>query len=245
MKFTSVTIIVGTTNEKESLICTVDIIMNSCSSEDIDKILLVKSKDASENCNFAIGLLEQKYPGKVFGLEQTRPFVGGAIRDGFDAASSSHIMLLPSDLGVDLRCVPLMIEKVKEKPSVISKTSRWLQKGSFHNYNDTRRLFNKAAQIFLRVLFGIGLTDFTSPVQTAPSEAYEKSNWKELNFPFLLEMVLVPLRLGYAFEEIPVQCFERKEGFSRNSVKQTALYLRTALRVRFTPKSKLVKEQKK
>lgn len=245
MKFTSVTIIVGTTNEKESLICTVDTIMNSCSSEDIDKILLVKSKDASENCNFAIGLLEQKYPGKVFGLEQTRPFVGGAIRDGFDAASSSHIMLLPSDLGVDLRCVPLMIEKVKEKPSVISKTSRWLQKDSFHNYNDTRRLFNKAAQIFLRVLFGIGLTDFTSPVQTAPSEAYEKSNWKELNFPFLLEMVLVPLRLGYAFEEIPVQCFERKEGFSRNSVKQTALYLRTALRVRFTPKSKLVKEQKK
>ena len=245
MKFTSVTIIVGTTNEKESLICTVDTIMNSCSSEDIDKILLVKSKDASENCNFAIGLLEQKYPGKVFALEQTRPFVGGAIRDGFDAASSSHIMLLPSDLGVDLRCVPLMIEKVKEKPSVISKTSRWLQKDSFHNYNDTRRLFNKAAQIFLRVLFGIGLTDFTSPVQTAPSEAYEKSNWKELNFPFLLEMVLVPLRLGYAFEEIPVQCFERKEGFSRNSVKQTALYLRTALRVRFTPKSKLVKEQKK
>lgn len=245
MKFTSVTIIVGTTNEKESLICTVDTIMNSCSSEDIDKILLVKSKDASENCNFAIGLLEQKYPGKVFGLEQTRPFVGGAIRDGFDAASSSHIMLLPSDLGVDLRCVPLMIEKVKEKPSVISKTSRWLQKDSFHNYNDTRRLFNKAAQIFLRVLFGIGLTDFTSPVQTAPSEAYEKSNWKELNFPFLLEMVLVPLRLGYAFEEIPVECFERKEGFSRNSVKQTALYLRTALRVRFTPKSKLVKEQKK
>lgn len=245
MKFTSVTIIVGTTNEKESLICTVDTIMNSCSSEDIDKILLVKSKDASENCNFAIDLLEKKYPGKVFGLEQTRPFVGGAIRDGFDAASSSHIMLLPSDLGVDLRCVPLMIEKVKEKPSVISKTSRWLQKDSFHNYNDTRRLFNKAAQIFLRVLFGIGLTDFTSPVQTAPSEAYEKSNWKELNFPFLLEMVLVPLRLGYAFEEIPVQCFERKEGFSRNSVKQTALYLRTALRVRFTPKSKLVKEQKK
>lgn len=245
MKFTSVTIIVGTTNEKESLICTVDTIMNSCSSEDIDKILLVKSKDASENCNFAIGLLEKKYPGKVFGLEQTRPFVGGAIRDGFDAASSSHIMLLPSDLGVDLKCVPLMIEKVKEKPLVISKTSRWLQKDSFHNYNDTRRLFNKAAQIFLRVLFGVGLTDFTSPVQTAPSEAYEKSNWKELNFPFLLEMVLVPLRLGYAFEEIPVQCYERKEGFSRNSVKQTALYLRTALRVRFTPKSKLVKEQKK
>ena len=86
------------------------------------------------------------------------------------------------------------------------------------------------------------LTDFTSPVQTAPTEAYRKSDWQELNFPFLLEMVLVPLRLGYKFEEIPVECFERQEGFSRNSTKQTALYLKTALRVRFTPKSKLIRE---
>lgn len=244
MEFTSVTIIVGTTNEKESLICTVDTIMEKCDHKDIDKILLVKSKDASENCNSAIKKMEEKYPGKVLGLEQTRSFVGGAIRDGFDASTSSHIMLLPSDLGVDLSCVPEMIERVKEKPAVISKTSRWLKKGSFHNYNKVRRVFNKAAQIFLRVLYSANLTDFTSPVQTAPAEAYAKANWKELNFPFLLEMVIVPLRLGYFFEEIPVQCFDRKEGFSRNSLKQTALYFKTALRVRFTPKSKLIKEQK-
>ena len=114
----------------------------------------------------------------------------------------------------------------------------------FHNYNKTRKIFNRAAQIFLRVLYAEKLTDFTSPVQTAPAEAYEKSDWKELNFPFLLEMVLVPLRLGYAFSEIPVECFERQEGFSRNSAKQTALYLKTAIRVRFTPKSRLMKEKK-
>lgn len=244
MEFTSVTIIVGTTNEKESLIQTVDSIMESCDEADIDKILLVKSKDASEDCNYAISLLEEKYPGKVSGLEQSRKYVGGAIRDGFDAAESSHIMLLPSDLGVNLDCVPRMIERVKEKPDVISKTSRWLKKGSFHNYDKTRKTFNAAAQLFLRLLYGAKLTDFTSPVQTAPAEAYEKSDWQELNFPFLIEMVLVPLRLGYSFEEIPVECYNRKEGFSRNSAKQTALYLRTALRVRFTPKSKLYKEQK-
>ncbi len=242
MKFTSVTIIVGTTNEKESLITTVDTIMDTCNADDIDKILLVKSKDASDNCNSAIALLEEKYRGKVYSLEQTRPFVGGAIRDGFDTVTSSHTMLLPSDLAISLDCVSRMIQAVKEKPDVISKTSRWLKKDSFHNYNPSRKILNKVAQIFLRVLYSTKLTDFTSPVQTAPTEAYRKSAWQELNFPFLLEMVLVPLRLGYAFEEIPVGCFNREEGFSRNSAKQTALYLKTALRVRFTPKSKLTKE---
>lgn len=244
MKFSSVSIIVGTTNEKESLIYTVDTIMSTCDTDDIDKILLVKSKDASENCNFAIAALESKYQGKVYGLEQSRPFVGGAIRDGFDNISSSHVMLLPSDLAISLECVPRMISAVKQKPEVISKTSRWLEKDSFHNYGKVRKMFNAAAQCFLRVLYNAELTDFTSPVQTAPLEAYEISNWQEYNFPFLLEMVLLPLRLGYHFEEIPVQCFDRNEGFSRNSFKQTALYLKTALRVRFTKKSRLIKEYK-
>lgn len=245
MNFTSVTIIVGTTNEKDSLISTVDTIMNTCNNEDINKILLVKSKDASDDCNLAIKLCENKYPGKVYGLQQSRPFVGGAIQDGFDVADSSHIMLLPSDLAISLDCVPLMIEKAKKQPDLIFKTSRWLRKNSFHNYGDFRKLFNYLAQIFLRILYREKITDFTNPVQTAPAEAYEKSNWKELNFPFLIEMVLVPLRLGYRFEEIPVDCYTRKEGFSRNSAKQTALYLKTALRVRFTPKTKLIKEQKR
>ena len=240
MKFTSVTIIVGTTNEKESLIATVDTIMTTCNSDDIDRILLVKSKDASDDCNSTIALLEAKYYGKVYSLEQTRPFVGGAIRDGFDTVTSSHTMLLPSDLAISLDCVSRMIQAVKEKPEVISKTSRWLEKDSFHNYNPSRKILNKAAQIFLRVLYSTKLTDFTSPVQTAPTEAYRRSDWQELNFPFLLD----PLRLGYKFEEIPVGCFNREEGFSRNSAKQTALYLRTALRVRFAPKSKLTKESR-
>ena len=244
MEFNSVTIIVGTTNEKESLICTVDTIMNTCDKDDIDKILLVRSKDSSEDCKNTIAFLEEKYPDKVAGLEQTRPFVGGAIQDGFDKAKSSHIMLLPSDLAISLDCVAKMIENCKKDPEVISKTSRWLNKDGFHNYDKTRKVFNKAAQYFLRFLYMEKLTDFTSPVQTAPSEAYEKSDWKELNFPFLLEMVLVPLRLGYSFREIPVECYGRQEGFSRNSVKQTALYLKTAVRVRFTPKTRLIKEKK-
>lgn len=245
MKFTSVTIIIGTTNEKDSLISTVKQIMESCNHDDIAEILLVKSKDASDDCNYAIKLLEKKYEGKVFGLEQTRPFVGGAIRDGFDVATGSHIMLLPSDLAINLECVSQMIEKVKIKPDVISKTSRWLNKNSFHDYNKTRKFLNKLAQIFLGIIYPVKLTDFTSPVQTAPAEAYEKSDWQELNFPFLLEMVLVPARLGYSFEEIAVECFDRQEGFSRNSTKQTALYLKTAVRIRLTSKKKLTKEQKR
>lgn len=242
MEFTSVTIIIGTTDETDSLRKTVDFIMENCENNDIGQVLMVKPKNASDGCNRTISGLEAKYPLKVRGMEQTRPYIGGAIRDGFDAAESSHIMLLPGDLAISLGCIPEMIRRVKQKPDVISKTSRWLKKDSFHGYNGVRKIINKLSQVFLRVLYSSDLTDFTSPVQTAPSEAYSESDWQELNFPFLLEMVVVPLRRGYKFEEFAVECFGREQGKSKNSAKQTALYLKTALRVRFTPKSKLTKE---
>lgn len=241
MKFEQVTIIIGTTDEDKSLRLTVDTIMETCDAADISRILMVRPKNASEGCLSAIKAMEEKYKGIAFGLEQTRPFIGGAIRDGFDAATGSHIMLLPGDMAISLDCVPQMIKMVKEKPDVIAKTSRWLEKDSFYGYNPARKLINRLSQVFLRILYGVKLTDFTSPVQTAPAEVYRKADWQELNFPFMVEMVLLPLRMGVEFSEFPVRCYSRQEGKSKNSVGQTALYLKTALRIRFTKRNKLIR----
>lgn len=241
MNFESVSIIVGATDENESLRKTADYIMENCDYDDIGKILMVNSKNASDECLNAIKHLSEKYPGKVFGMTQTRPFIGGSIRDGFDTAVTSHIMLLPGDLGVSLDCVPRMIEYAKAEPGIIIKTSRWMEKNCFHEYNKTRKIFNRLAQIFLRVLFLSDLTDFTLPVQIMPTKMYKSIDFRELNFPFLIELVTAPLRLGAKIKEIPVHCAGRSEGKSKNSFRQTALYLRTALRVRFTSKKKLIK----
>jgi hypothetical protein len=44
MEFTSVTIIIGTTDETDSLKKTVDYIMENCDYDDLSKVLMVKSK---------------------------------------------------------------------------------------------------------------------------------------------------------------------------------------------------------
>lgn len=241
MNYESVTIIVGATDENEGLRITADYIMDNCNPDDICKILMVNSKKASRECLEAIKQLSEKYPGKVVGMTQTRPFIGGSIRDGFDTAVSSHIMLLPGDLGVSLDCVPRMIEGAKAQPEAIIKTSRWMKKNCFHEYSKTRKIFNRLAQLFLRVLFLSDLTDFTLPVQIMPTDMYKSIDFQELNFPFLIELVVAPLRLGAKITEIPVHCAGRSEGKSKNSFMQTALYLKTALRIRFSPKKKLIK----
>ena len=241
----SVTMVVGATNEVESLNQTVRYVMSHCPVNEIDRILIVHTQNAPADCLNVIRELEKEFPRTVYGMEQVRPHVGGAIRDGFDTAVSSHILLLPGDLAIGLDAVPRLFEAEKKAPEGIVKTSRWLNKNAFHGYSRTRKGLNALAQLFLRALYHTRLTDLTNPVQIMPSGLYHSIDWCELNFPFLAEMVLCPLRLGTVFTEIPADCRGRKEGKSSNSFLQTALYLKTALRIRFTPKERLLKADRK
>ena len=240
MQFESLTVVVGANDERKALIETVDAVMKPCGAE-IEKILLVRPVEVSSECRNTIRFLEQEYPGVAVDFVQTRPHIGGAIRDGFDAAKTSHIMLLPGDMAIGLDVIPSLICGVKTEPEVIYKVSRWLNPDSFHGYSPVKKVFNAAGQIFLKILFGTKITDLTCPVQIMPTVLYQSIDWKELNFPFLEELVLTPLKLGTVIKEIPAECFERREGRSSNSVRQTALYLKTALRIRFSPAKKLLK----
>ncbi len=103
-------------------------------------------------------------------------------------------------------------------------------------------LYAVAAQVFLKVLYQSSIRDHTNPMQIMPAAFYRSIAWHERTYPLLEELVLVPLRLRVPFREVPCTCFGRREGESKNSFLQTALYLKTALRTRFVPKKKLFKE---
>lgn len=233
MSFEKVTIVIVATDENESLIETVETTVLNCDLADIDSFLIVIPADASEECLEAIEYLQMRYPGKVRKYIQRHPYIGGAMRDSIAETSTSHIMFLSADIPIGLESIPVMINKAKENPDAIIKISRWLEKDSFYNYNKFRKVFNGLAQKFLRVTFNSKLTDFTSPVLISPTEIYKKANFKEWNFPCLLEAVLLPIRMGCIIEEIPAKCYPRSEGKSKNSMWQTLLYLKVALRVRF------------
>ncbi len=241
----SVTFVVGATSEAAALKTTVETVLSTCAPQELARILIVRSQNAAPQTVAVCGEMERLYPEKVKAMVQTRPHVGGAIRDGFDTAVSSHILLLPGDLAIDLAAVPALIEQEKRRPEGIVKTSRWMHKNAFHGYPPLRKFLNLCAQIFLRVIFRSTLTDLTNPVQIMPTALYRAVDWKELDFPFLAEMVLCPLRLGVRFTEIPAACYSRKEGRSNNSALQTALYLKTALRILFTPRVRLLKSSER
>lgn len=242
MEFTSITFLVLASDEKESLIKTVEILSGMCPGGELEKILLIIPRKITPEFDATVTFLENKYPGLVERLVQTLPYIGGAVRDGGNSVATSHFMLFTGDLAIGFESLPEMIECAKKHPEAVVKTSRWMEKkGSFEkDYSRSRRLINGMAQVFLRVLYLSPVKDLTNPGQIMPAELFRSINWQELKFPFMEEMVLVPVRLRVPVYEFPAKCYGRKEGVSKNSFLQTAMYLKTAVRVRFTPKKKLL-----
>lgn len=238
MKDFSVTAVILATDESSSLIETVNYMFNEC-TETVDKALLVLSRNASPMCVDACNCLSEKYGNRVEITVQTEDGLGNAALHSLKYVKTSHMTFFPADMAIELKSLDKMIEIAKDNPDVIVKTSRWLEKGSFIEYSKVRMVLNRVAQTFLRILFLTDLTDLTNPVQLIPSDYEKKIKWKEKGFCTLIEHTIVPVRFRYKFVEVPVKCFPRTEGKSKNSWLQTMLYLKTAIRIRFTPKSKL------
>ena len=240
MHFDSVTVLIFATDEHDSLIETVHSILSLCNSEDIEKILIIHPPNATADCLSAISLLKSENPEKVDSLEQTRSHLGGAIIDSKQGATSSHVILFSADWSIEMSFVPAMIEEEKQNPDGMVKASRWLRPGCFHNYSSVKKFFNRIAQAFLRVLYHSDLTDFTNPAEIMPADVFKAIDFKEKKAAVMLELVLVPVKMGVKVKELATEYYGREEGKSKNSFLQTILYLRTALRIRFFTKVKKV-----
>lgn len=239
MEFTSLSVVITASDETNDLKETVETLL--AVGDDIGEIIVVLPDWASVDCAATVDALAAAHPEKVRKLIQTQKGVGGAALDGFDSATGSHLLYAVADLAISLDTVAPMIEIEKQYPEGIVKTSRFIKGGKFVAYSRVRLTINAVAQVFLKVLYQSKIRDHTNPMQIMPADFYRSIEWHERTYPLLEELVLVPLRLGVPFREVPCTCYGRREGVSKNSFLQTALYLKTALRTRFVPKHKLFK----
>lgn len=243
-EFKNLSIMLGAISETETLKQTVQTLLEICNTEDLKEILICYSDRSTKETLSVINQIksaETQVP--IVAIKQKRPFMSG-INDMIDVLQGSHCLLLASDMALDLEVVPNLIELAKENPDTIHSVSRWKKGCKFYGYGKIRKFINFCAQKFIAVLYMKNLTDFTIPVQIAPAKLYKSIRFEEIGFPFLLEMVLKPIRLGYNFTETPTNCYSRKEGKSSNSFMQTAAYLRVALHVRFMKKADIVLDKK-
>lgn len=242
MKYEAVSIILPTLKETDSFVQAVTMILEMNNPKDIAEFIAVVCERTNPESFMCIEKAREiseaaGVPLKL--LYQTRPYFGGAIRDGFDAAKGSHVCMVTPDLDTAPDKLPNMIALAKKYPGDIIIGARWKNGGGFENYNPVKKVWNYLSQKFLDVLYFSSLSDFTWGNQLTPTILARAINHREVKHPINIERVVIPLRLGIKFHEVPAVC-HMPDGESVNPFTANFAYLRPAFYWRFKAKDKLV-----
>ena len=239
----SVTVILPAIDETWSLRETLTRI-EAESRNDVSQYLIVVCDKTTPECRQVAEALMLEVPGRVQLLEQRLPFLGGAVRDGFDAATGSHVIMMSSDLETDPDTVPLLISEAKQHPAIIVTATRWRSKAGFEGYDPLKLVLNKIFQAFFALLYRVRLTDLTFAYRIFPTELVRSIRWEELKHPFLFETIIKPLRLDVEVVEVPSTWRARSEGVSHNTFLTNFVYFRIGLKTLFMSPSSILKVTK-
>jgi glycosyltransferase involved in cell wall biosynthesis len=237
--FESASIILPVLNETHALRQTVDIIEATC-GRSVGEFILIVCERTTPASLVVCQEITQRLGNRGLLHFQKRPFVGGAIRDGFDLARFSHVVMMHSDLETEPALVQAMIKVEEAHPDGIATASRWMAGGEFEGYSPTKLVANYLFQKMLAVLYGTRLSDLTYAYRMFPRSLVRSIRWQELKHPFSLETALKPLRLGVTIREIPAKWKARAGGGSVNTFMANFAYFRIAVTTRFCSRDRIL-----
>jgi glycosyltransferase involved in cell wall biosynthesis len=119
----TVTAILPVTDETASLKETVEVLLAE-NRREISEILVIARQRTTPAALAVAEELGREQGGLLQVRFQQRPFLGGAMRDAFDWASGSHVLMMASDLETDPATVKKLIGKAKDGYDIVTAT-RW------------------------------------------------------------------------------------------------------------------------
>lgn len=234
-----VSVLIPVMDETISLRETIRILLEE-TAPSLHEILIIVCKRTDPAALAVCRELEAAHPELIEVRFQNKKFLGGAMQDGFDWASGSHILMMSSDLETHPSTAKDLIAKAEEGFDLVTAT-RWTTPGAFQGYDPLKRILNWWFQKFFSALYQVRLTDMTFGYRIFKADLVKQIAWVELRHPFMLETLVKPLRLGATVAEIPTTWTARIEGESHNSFWRNFLYFRPGLVARFCGRQSLLR----
>ncbi|WP_192360419.1 glycosyltransferase family 2 protein [Mesorhizobium mediterraneum] len=239
-RFESATVILPVINETTSLVQTVEIILRDVKDQ-LEQIIIAVADRTTQESMAVVEQVRCDCGDLVVVHQQKLPFLGGAMREAFDLARGSHVILMASDLETDPNLVRTLISEAEMHPSAIITASRWCDGGSFQGYSTIKLACNWMFQRLFSLLYGTSLSDMTYAYRIYPTRLVQAIRWEELRHPFLFEALVKPLRLGVPVIEIPATWTARTEGASQNTFFRNFEYFRVGMKARWASRCSLLK----
>jgi len=167
-RFESATIVLPVMDETTSLEETVKIVLRDVKDRTREILIVVCDRTTAEAMT-TVDRLSQSLGGMVRVHSQRLPFLGGAMREAFDLARGSHVVMMASDLETDPNTLKALIATAETRPSAIVTATRWRAGGGFQGYSKVKLLCNWVFQKFFSALYGVRLSDMTFAYRILPT----------------------------------------------------------------------------
>lgn len=225
---------------KRSLYRDVAVIIPAYSESDNLRILLPRVLKTLP-CAYVVVVDDSEYPMEysdvVILYRGTKKGRGSAVLDGMKCALRKSYIQYFIEMDADLAHAPeecrALIEASEHFDMVIG--SRYLHGSVIKDWPMYRLVQSRIINVFLRLLLGLRLTDFTNGFRLYTRPVVEflvKTPMKETGFISLSEIAYKVHKRGFRISEIPVSFKDRKFGRSNANTRELLLSLVGAFRIR-------------
>lgn len=208
-------VVTPTYNEVENIKKLVSAILEL--SQDIDVIIVDdNSRDGTGRIadNFA------KETSRVSVIHRAGKMgLGSAYVEGFRLALSKgydNIIQMDADLSHDPKYIPDFIEAIKSYDLVLG--SRYTRGISVVNWGFKRLLLSKAANLYVRLVTGLKVSDYTGGFKCFKREVLESINLDAIHangYSFIVETTYRTWKKGFKIGEVPIIFVDRSSGTSK------------------------------
>lgn len=233
----SISVIIPAFNEKEN----VEKIAKKILEQPLNIKIIFVEDNSSDGTRDAIKHLMIIHAGKIFGIfRPTKLGIGSAYVEGFNFAINSLKSDLVFSMDGDLSHDPLylvdFIKIVNEGYDVVVG-SRYMQGGSIVNWNFSRRIISRGANLLAKVVLGIPVHDVTTGYRCYKRSVLETINLNEIKstgYSFLEDILFKCKQKGFRIGETPITFVDRIHGTSKLSRTEIFKFFLTLARLRFT-----------
>jgi dolichol-phosphate mannosyltransferase len=209
--------------------------------ETLHEIILVVAAKAPEDTLTICRAIEADIEVARFCEQSKSPGLGLAVRQGISEATGTHVLLMDSDGEMDVKTVPLMVDKLVEEGVDMVVASRWAPGGGVVGYDPLKYMLNRAFQLLFRILFHTRIRDLTLGFKLCRADVMQALHFNAQYHDIGCETTLRPIRAGCSVAEVPTTWVCRKEGSTSNPFRNNFIYLWKTLLILTEPIPKVPK----
>lgn len=188
--------------------------------------ILVVDDNSPDKTSKVVSELRSQFPTLYLLERGAKAGLGSAYRAGFSWALDrdyQEIIEMDADLSHRVRDLLKMIEIKQSNPEIsLVIGSRWISGGATVNWSKARELLSRSANLYVRVMLGIGIKDATSGFRIYSSKILKRidlAGIRSEGYAFQIEMSRAVSKLDGKIIEVPITFREREEGVSKMSKK--------------------------